>query len=299
MSRKVDESEIAEPYWQHELRARAFAHLANAYRVLGDLAKSAEAFGEADKWWEPAIADVGDILGFKAKYLALKASLRRAERRLPEALQLLEKALEADPDPSLRTQIAICMAKVYEEEGRTSKALDTLAEARESVEAPDDRTRLCLAQNYLDYLSKAERYIEAQDLLAETEEAVAALGSDIDMLRFRWTRARIASGLGRTAAAAEELEAVREIFAERGLRYDAALASLELGLVYSRQALSGNVISAVAEALALLRELNVEREGLMAIRVLAQAVTEGEVTAELLSQALSYIQLGASERPHA
>lgn len=295
---KIDEWEVAEPHWLHELRAYALAHLANAQRVLGELQKSAETFAEADKWWGPAIGDVGNILDYEAKYLALKASLRRAERRLPEALGLLEKALEADPDPALRPRIAVSMAKIYEEQGRMSKALDTIVEARESAEEPDERLRLCFAQNHLDYLSKAERYIEAQDLLAETEQAVADLGSDIDRLRFRWTRARIANGLGRAAAAAEELEDVREKFAEL-LPYDAALASLELGLMYSRLARLDKVLSVTEDALALLRELKVEREGLMAIRVLAQAVKDRDVTAELLSQALTYLQLSTEQASHA
>lgn len=299
VSRKVAEESEIEPYWHHELRALALAHLANACRVLGDLKKAAEAFAEAEKWWRPAAEDIGDILVFEAKFLSLKASLLRAERRLPEALALLEKALEAGPGPALRTRIEICMAKVYEEQGQMGRALEVLSNARESAQEPDDRTRLCLAQNFLDCLSKTGRYIEAQDLLAETERTVVALGSDIDMLRFRWTRARIASGLGRAAAAAKELEGVRERLAACGLRYDAALASLELGLMHVRQALPREAASAAEETLALLSDLKVEREGLMAVRVLAQAVKDGEVTAELLSQALSCIRLAGPEQPHA
>jgi tetratricopeptide (TPR) repeat protein len=152
---RIDEWEVAEPDWQHEIHAYALAHRANAQRVLGDLPGAAATFAAADALWQPAANEnVGNVLGYEARYLALKASLRRAERKLPEALKLLSQALAASPPPDLRARILINQAKVYEEQGRIEEAIEVLQKAREEADEGDARLRLCLAQNHLDYLPK-------------------------------------------------------------------------------------------------------------------------------------------------
>lgn len=289
----LEEDEIAEAHWLYELRAYALAQLANARRVRADLRGAEEAFLQAEKWWQPAMADVGDVLGYAARYLALKASLRRDGRHMTEALVLLREALEADPRPELRIRILISRAKVLEELGRVEEAIEVLREAREEAPADaDSRIRLCLAQNHLDYLSKTERYIEAQAMLPEVEAIVAECGSQAEKLRFRWTRARIAKGLGRTTEALAELEEVREGFARLELRYDAALLSLEFALMHAELGRTENVLPLVEEALMILRDLKVRQEALMAIQVLMHAVAENKVTAELISQALDHMRHG-------
>lgn len=287
ISSLIDEDEVAEPHWQHELRGYALAHLANTQRVMSDLGAAEATFALADQWWGPADANMGNVLGYEARYLALKASLRRDQRQMQEALDLLEQALAANPVPELHIRILINKAKTLEEIGEIGEAIEVLGKA--CVQAPDDsdaRIRLCLAQNHLDYLSKAERYVEAQATLPDVQPLVEELGSESDNLRFRWTRARIAKGLGRTDEAVLELEAIRQEFARLGLRYDAALASLELGLMYAHLGRTHDVLEVVQNALTILSDLRVEREALMAIRVLTQAVQDGQVTVELIDQVL-------------
>ena len=289
---RIDEWEVAEPDWQREIHAYALAHRANAQRVLGDLPGAAATFAAADVLWQPAIENVGNVLGYEPRYLALKASLRRAERKLPEALKLLEGALAASPRPKLRARILINQAKVYEEQGRIERAIEVLEQAREGADEGDARLRVCLAQNRLDYLSKAERYVEAQAALPDVEPLVRELGSESDTLRFRWTRARIARGLGRAHEAIAELEEVRHGFAALRLLYDAALSSLELAHMYAHLGRVDEAVSVVRDALTILSALKVEREQLMAVRVLTQAVEEGQVTVELISQVLDYLRRG-------
>lgn len=287
ISSLIEEDEMVEPDWQHELRGYALAHLANTQRVMSDLGAAEATFALADKWWGPAYANMGNVLGYEARYLALKASLRRDQRQMQEALDLLEQALAANPVPELHIRILINKAKTLEEIGEIGEAIEVLGKA--CVQAPDDsdaRIRLCLAQNHLDYLSKAERYVEAQATLPDVQPLVEELGSESDNLRFRWTRARIAKGLGRTDEAVQELEAIRQEFARLGLRYDAALASLELGLMYAHLGRTHDVLEVVQNALTILSDLRVEREALMAIRVLTQAVQDGQVTVELIDQVL-------------
>jgi hypothetical protein len=148
------------------------------------------------------------------------------------------------------------------------------------------------------YLSKAERHVEAQAALPDVEPLVAELGGESDWLRFRWTRSRIARGLGRTSEAIAELEEVRQGFATLKLLYDAALSSLELAHMYAHLGRVEEAVSVVRDTLTILAALKVEREQLMAVRVVTQAVEENQVTAELISQVLDYLRRGAEPLSH-
>ena len=79
-----------DPGWVLELRARCFASLGNARRVLGELRSAEDAFVKA----EGCLArDTAGNFEVEAEILDLKSSLRRAQRRLGEALELIDRAL--------------------------------------------------------------------------------------------------------------------------------------------------------------------------------------------------------------
>src|SRR4029078_1538068 len=87
-SRRAEEPLTARRLYQ--LRGYAWAHDGNARRVLGDLRSADESFSIADAWWE-AGEGLGDCLGYEPMFLELKASMRIAQRRFPEAFALLDR----------------------------------------------------------------------------------------------------------------------------------------------------------------------------------------------------------------
>jgi hypothetical protein len=89
VAERIPEGEPFEDRWCYQLRAFAWAHLGNAWRVQGDLKRAGEAFETSTTWWEAGAAGTGDVLGYEAVLLDLQASLRTAQRRFPEALELL------------------------------------------------------------------------------------------------------------------------------------------------------------------------------------------------------------------
>ena len=291
VSAALEPNKPAEPLWLDELRAYAFAHLANAYRVGGDLAAAEEAFMSAEALWKPAMENLGDVLGYEARYLALLSSLRRAQRRLPEALELLDRALAAYPEPSLLVRILINRAKTMEELGDIREAIEILAAAQSRAEAEiDPRLRLCLVQNHLDYLSKAGRLVEAEALVVDVETLVEEIGCEIDLLRLRWTQARISQGLGRIDEALRLFEEVRVGFAHHDIPYDVVLVALELSLAYQSCGRTEDVLEVIQETIPILQAVSVEREGLMAVRLLTEATSDRRATAELIGQVLEYLR---------
>ncbi len=71
-----------------DLRARAWATLANSQRIASDFRASGQSFVRAERFLRRG---TGDPLE-KARVLLLKASLSSDQRRFPEAIKLLERA---------------------------------------------------------------------------------------------------------------------------------------------------------------------------------------------------------------
>src|SRR5262249_181618 len=154
----------------------------------------------------------------EGRRLDLKASLRRDQRRLPEALELLDRALVADERGSYTGHLLIKRAKTLEEMGELEAAITVLPEAEPFTHSEKDpRLFLCLKHNLADYLSQAHRYEEAESLIPEVSAICARLGNELDRIRLRWVEGRIADGLGKTGQAIEILNQVRGDFAARGM----------------------------------------------------------------------------------
>src|SRR5436305_9662800 len=125
----------------------AWAHLGNARRVHGDLPTSDAAFGQAAAFWQAGEDETG--LFDEARVLDLEASLRRAQRDLPAALALLDRALVADPTGSRAGRILVNRAKVLEEMGASEEASATLRRALPLSEGGRDPRHLWNARFHL------------------------------------------------------------------------------------------------------------------------------------------------------
>jgi tetratricopeptide (TPR) repeat protein len=289
--------EPCEPEWLYELRAYAFAHLASAYRVSGDLMQAERVQRQADTWWRKGSRSMGDILGYEPVILSLKASLRKDERRFDEALSLLDEVakiyLAGDPeiqDFHLAGRTFVKRAKVLEEMGDLDQALALLREASPLVDpAREPRLVLCVQHNLVDTLSKLGRPSEAKSILPKVRELSRTLGNDLDLVRLTWTEARIAEGLGEPDNAEQLYRSVREEFVSRGIAYDVALVSLELATLYARAGSFAEVKAVARDLVPLLEAQAVHREALAALAVFMQAALHERATADLVERVARYL----------
>src|SRR3954465_10021774 len=100
-----------------DLRARCFAHLGNARRVLGELRSAEDAFIKAEDCLARSTSGNGAA---RAEILDLKSSLRRAQRRLDEALALADKSFtlyREVSEPSKALKMVLARAQVLSEMG--------------------------------------------------------------------------------------------------------------------------------------------------------------------------------------
>jgi tetratricopeptide (TPR) repeat protein len=282
---RISETDLFEERWVYQLRSLAWAALANALRVQGDLPGAERGFDMADSWWEGGTEGTEDALGFEPVLWDLKASLRTAQRRFPEALQLLDDAAEAflhgeHRDPHLAGRSLIKKALLLSEMGEP--AIQVLKKANGLID-PDREPRLllCLRHNLADNLSKAAQYREAAALLPDLKELAATHGSAKDRLRLEWVEGRVAAGLGDHDRARHLLTKIRQTFLDESNAFDAALASLDLSISYLAEGKTAEVRELADEMVTVFRALDVAREPMAAVLLFQEAARQETATAEL------------------
>jgi tetratricopeptide (TPR) repeat protein len=296
-SKRLKPWEPCEREWLYQLRSYAFAHLASAHRVSGDLRQAEEVQKDADTWWRKGAQSIGDALGYEPVILSLKASLRKDQRRFDEALALLDKVirihLAAHPgtqDFHLAGRALVVKAKVLEEMGDLDEALMLLGEASQLIDpAREPRLMLCAQHNLVDFLSKAGRPAEARALIPKVRALSTELGNDLDLVRLSWTEARVAGDLGEAGEAERLFLVVRDAFAAKGINYDVALVSLELAALYTREERFAEVREVARALMPLFEAQDVHREALAALAVFTHAAFLDRVSTELLGRLSAFL----------
>jgi len=273
------------------LRAQghAWAFVANARRVQGkSLPAADEAFRRTQALWreEPAGPSPFD----PSRVLDLEASLRRDQRRLPEALALLERALAVSPGPASSARILIKRAKTLEETADYAAAVAALREAEPLVEvAGDPHLHFALRFNLAENLLHVGGHAEAEPMFAEVRALALRLGGALSRVRLQWLEGRIAAGLGRAEEAIAALARVRGAFAARGIAYDMALVSLELAELYAAQGRMDVVRTLARQMASVFEDQEVHAEARKAIAFFRRAAEREAVTPELAREVVRYL----------
>ncbi|HEY4561900.1 MAG TPA: hypothetical protein VIJ36_02920, partial [Thermoanaerobaculia bacterium] len=225
------------------------------------------------------------------RMLSLEASLRRDERRFEKALELLDRARHAaDGAPSAQGVLLLKKAFVCEQRGDLDGALAALAEAAPFVESTDHRLLFALRYETTKALCALDRYAEAEAALPAVRELAEALGNELDLIRVVWLSAHVATGQGLRQEAVAGLEQVRQAFSARDLPYDAALAALELAVLYLKEGNTGKVKALAREMTPIFRALRITRESLATLALFQEAAQQETATVELALHAIAEIR---------
>ena len=116
--------------WRFRLQGYAWAFVANARRVASDLPGADKAFGKGLGALE-GLSRRGAGAACSVAVADLEASLRRAQRRLPEALDLIDRALAySRPRGEYTGRILLKKASTLERIGEYERAIETLEGSR-------------------------------------------------------------------------------------------------------------------------------------------------------------------------
>lgn len=261
-----------------DVRARAAAELANAYRVREKYRDASRMFAEADRHSEQG---TGDLL-LLARILELKASLAAAERRFEQAVHELTTArflYEQMGDQHMAGRASV-KAGIFEDyAGRPREALALLREGFQRLDPDRDRRLYTTTQlSLLDTSLACGEYQSAARVLVASGLRQAFATEPMNLVKLRWVEAKILAGLGRLDRAEQALSEVRQSFELQELPFNAAVAGLDLLAVYLQQRRLSEVASLAVEILEVFERLLIGREALRAAEYLELACREGLVT---------------------
>ncbi|HXU29513.1 MAG TPA: helix-turn-helix transcriptional regulator, partial [Thermoanaerobaculia bacterium] len=226
----------------------AWVYLANARRVRGDHEAAEAEFAKARRAADPA----GEPSPFsRARLLDREASLRRDQRRFPEALALHGRALvEARPEEA--GFVRVNHGYTLQQMGRAEDSIASLRQALGDLATPGavcaPRCRWGALFNLAGSLLDLKRQAEAEALLPEVR-ALVDPADELDRIRLLWLEGKVAAGAGRIDEAAAGLDQVRREFADRKMGYDAALAALEEAALLLERGRTSETRALVDEAL--------------------------------------------------
>ena len=284
--------------WRSRLKGYCLAHKAHALRIANKLAESEEGFARAWDLWR-AGADPDALLP-EWLLLAMEASLRRAQRRFPEALDLLDQAVTSpgDTHPEALPILLLEKEHVYNQMGDIERAFAALAEAAPLVEASGDgRLLFALRFNMADNLCHLERHEEAAQLLPVVRELAIQQANELDLIRVSWLTAKVAAGEGRAEEAIAGLEQVRQDFTALELPYNAALSSLDLCALLLKAGRTVEV-KEIAVAMAwIFRAQGIEREAVAALSLFCDAAAQETASIELAQRVIEEIELVRRSAP--
>ena len=272
------------------LRARAWAHLGNAFRTNFDLQSSEVAFATAE-----SLLSEGPIPpAERAKVLSLLASWRKVQRRFAEASQIFDRVAALYKrlgQWDLLGRTFLQKALVCGEAGDGEGEMKLLRRALDLIDPQSDpRTFLAARHNLINALYESGRVREAFALLYHTRPLYLKMGDRMSLLRLRWLEGLVAFGLQRTDQAEASFREVREAFLELDLGYEAALASLDLAGVYVVQGRGADVSRVAEETLQIFQSYNTHREAIAALLVFCTAARLDQAGLDLVREVSTFLK---------
>ena len=247
-----------------DLQARAWAELANAYKVNEEYVEAEVAFARARGLLRQGSGD----LHLLALIAQLESSFRGAQRRLFEAWELLDRTHRlylklGDRHCAGQTLISKGALKEYDYSFRS--AIPLFRQGLALID-PDRDPQFTAAgqQGLISALIECGNYREASRLLLESDLRRRLT----DAPNVRWVEGKLLAGLGKLAKAEAALMSVRDEFLGRGRSNAAAHVGLTLLPVLVRQSKHQEARNVAFEAYGTLRDLGHDLCATMAKRYL-------------------------------
>lgn len=252
-----------------DLRAEAYAHLGNAYRVRSH-------YNEARRAFERAFLELSPTSPprLRARLYLLQASYFEAVHDFGAALAVLQSAgtILKSEAPAEMFPILAQSALVEGYLGRPVVAVRLLRDAEPLIRSRHE------AFSYLSILSvnllECGYPQEAEATLYEFRKLAPEPREPLVQLRILWTEARINAFTGAHLVADQVFCEVRDGFAERGLHYEAAMVGMDHAYSLASRGATQEATRLIRELRSVLSLVGFETEAL-AVEILDRAVRSG------------------------
>lgn len=283
-----------------DLRARAWAYLGNAQRVVGDLEAS-------EKSLRDALVFVGRGSGAaltRGTVADLLGSLRVDQRRLLEAVQSLQQAavLYGTADrPDLVGKVQLLLGNVAGIRGDVSGAILHLTRAQQLLDENRHRFLFAHCQHSLVlFLIKAQQYDEAELRIPRLQSLWSELGHYRHLMKLRWAEGHIQLGKEQLEVALKIFYEVSYSFQNEQNLYDLALVQLDIAQVLVRLGRFRELATVAEEAYSFLASRSVHQEALRALQYIQEAAECETATAGMVQAVIdlfSKLQTTPQSRP--
>jgi tetratricopeptide (TPR) repeat protein len=264
-----------------DMQARAWAELANAYRITDDFPQAEAAMACA---LELRTQGSGDPLLY-ARIADLNASLLCDQRRFKEAFRMLDLALAIHRRQSDTHEVGrvIVLKGLYTGyAGKPEEGLQLLVRGLSMIDrSRDPRLVFYTLHNILLFRVELGDFESARRQLQRMRPMYAAHAGWLDLVKLHRLEAEIAAGLGDLVTAEATFQQIRQDLNDAGLAYQASLVSLDLAGIWLRQSRTADVRTLISEMLATFRVLGVEREAFSALHMLRDVVERDQANLEI------------------
>jgi tetratricopeptide (TPR) repeat protein len=274
-----------------DMRAKAFAMLADCRRIAGDLDGARQAIAKAWRWHEEGMGDPLDkahLWRADASYAAAVGELETAETILEKALSLYLAANERHLQG--RTLIQMGETVGYANPNRGIAHMEHGLQLINAVREPRMELR---AQHHLaEFLCLAHRPQEALAIMNRTRGLYRQFEEDAVQLRLHWLQGQIARGLGKVAEAVEIFRLTREEYRARDLRREFTLVTIDQAEAHVGHGETPTALRLLGETTPALASWNLHQNGLAAWLFVGKSLRErrepGTATALFESLRLYY-----------
>ncbi len=268
-----------------DTRAIAWAYMAETGRVSADLRTA-----------ETSLRAAGRLLGQErrdpldqADLLTLQASLRVYGGHFEQALGLLNRVASIHRragDRHLLGRTLLKKATVLGNSGRPDVAARLIRRSLEWIDPPrEPRLLVCAAHNAIWFLAENGRMSEASAWLHGARRLYQQAGDRRHLGRLRWLEGKLAPSFN---AAEGALADARESLAREGLPYEAALAAMDLAVLYANEGKRTAMRRQADQMLPFFRSETLYRETVMALLSFQQSAGQ-RAPAELVAEVGSYL----------
>ena len=290
VSRGLDARRFDSPARVIDFQARAQAELGNAYRVANRFHEAADALGRARRLFERGTRD--EFL--EVRLLELEASLAADRREFGRASASLVKVADfysRHNDPHLVGRTLVMMGLYTGNKGDLERAVELLEKSLDLIDSKREPSLACAAaHNLLGFLIDGDRFRDARKLRLSHARYLVNPGGRINEIKFRALEGRIDAGVGNYPRAETIFAEVIADFEAVGLPIIAGTARLDLAVALLAQGKAGEAFALILEAAEIFARLEIQREALMAVVLLRDAVETQTVTLEMVEEVAKFLR---------
>ena len=269
----------------------AWAVLGNARRICSNFRGAGEAFRSSERilGCGPANAIArASYLQLRSTYLAECGDLAEAVKSIDEAISIFQEA----GDSHMVGRALIGRGTLVAPFGDPVSAAENLQAGLELVN-PEREPRLVLVakHNLVHSLIDIGRRDQALTVLTDARTSHELLSNAVDLIRFKWLEGKIALDSGDLDEAERLFLEVKTYFVDQEMSHDVAVVSLDLAMVYLKQARTSELKSLAGEMITIFSGLGIRREIFAALTFFNKAQEiETTATVSLLQELADVVE---------